>query len=59
MNKQVTYLVGQTNRWWSAPMRFTTDAVAALRRAANAPERPRGSRFAQTPVGIRSPLNAQ
>ena len=46
----------RASRWWSAPMRFTANAVAALGRSTL--PRETGSWLKQTPVGIR-PLDAQ
>lgn len=48
----------RTNRWWSAPVRFSASALVALRSSATRSRREAGSWLAQAPVGIRSPLDA-
>ena len=46
----------RASRWWSAPMRFTANAIDAIR--SSTLPRETGSWLKQTPVGIR-PLDAQ
>lgn len=46
-----------TNRWWSAPVRFSTSALTALRASAARSGRDARSWLAHSPVGIRSPLD--
>jgi len=45
-------LAARVSRWWSAPLRLTTNATAALRRGANSEAK---LWLRQTPVGIRNP----
>lgn len=46
------------NRWWSAPVRFSASALTVLRASAARSGRDARSWLAQSPVGIRSPLDA-
>jgi hypothetical protein len=47
----------RANRWWSAPARFRANALSTLRNSARSHRQAR-SWLAQSPVGIRSPLDA-
>jgi hypothetical protein len=47
----------RADRWWSAPARFRANALSALRNSPRS-RRHAGSWLAQSPVGIRSPLDA-
>ena len=59
MDKSSSALARRATRWWSAPLRFTADTLALLRKSAAAPrERVSGRWLLQTPVGIRA-LNTE
>ena len=56
MLKRSNAAARRASRWWSAPMRFTANAIDAIR--SSTLPRETGSWLKQTPVGIR-PLDAQ
>jgi hypothetical protein len=58
IDRNARHVSRHANRWWSAPVRFSASALDALRHSAARSQRDARSWLAQSPVGIRSPLDA-